>query len=66
MSDKNLKELYDFICGKSWPFGSDGITTHPNRDENQQKLHLALLELEKSKQVKRHLEKEDYVVWIPQ
>jgi len=63
--DDELEELFEFISGKTFPHFGKGITTYPNYDENSKKLHSALLELEKLGKVKRHLEKKDYIVWMP-
>lgn len=43
--DKDLRELLDFVEGKTLPHLGDGITTYTGRDENQIKLHTALFEL---------------------
>lgn len=61
--DEKLQALLDFISGKT-SLGK-GITTYPDFDENNKILHAGVLELEKLGKVKRHLEKEDYIVWMP-
>jgi len=62
--DKQLEELLDLIEGKTFLL-TRGITTYPDRDDNNRKLHACLLELEKLGKVKRHLEKETHIVWMP-
>lgn len=56
-----IKELLDLVEGKTLP----GITTYPNGDDNNRKLHMAVMELEKLGKAKRHLETETHVVWMP-
>lgn len=62
--DKRLEELLDFIEGKTFPL-TKGITTYPDGDDNNRKLHTAVMELEKLGKVKRHLEAETHIVWMP-
>lgn len=58
--NKDLKELFDFVNGKIFPF-TKGIWTHIGMDEGQTKLHNGLLELEKLGKVERSYEKKDFV-----
>jgi hypothetical protein len=64
MTEDGLKELLEFIQGKR-PVGMHGrgITTWPDHDSDQK--HVACLELERRGLIKRHLDREAYVTWMP-
>lgn len=61
--EAGLEEVRKFVYGEgkfSWI--GKGITTYKTTDPDQQRLHGALLELERRGLVQRHHEEEGYVV----
>ena len=64
--DKALDELLQIIKGEGrWAIIGKGITTYPNRDKGNQKIHDGCLELELRGVIERHLVEENYIVWKP-
>ena len=68
-SDEDLAELLSFMRGDGrWGWVGKFLTTHPQDtdDENQQRIHAAMLVLEKRGDVIRHcVSAEGCVTWAP-
>lgn len=61
-----LNALNDFIHGrKRFHHLGGGITTYPQGDDRQKKLHAGCEELERIGEIERRNVGEDYVVWKP-
>ena len=61
-----LEEVRKFVYGEdAFAWLGRGISTYKSVEPEQQRLHGALLELERRLLVERHYEQRDFVVWKP-
>lgn len=66
ISDDDLLLLEDFIYGRGqYHFLGQGITTHPDGDENNKNIHRACLELERRGRIVKSYVDAHIVTWKP-
>ena len=66
MDENDLSQLLAFIHGQgAHKFLGPGISSYPEGDENNKRIHVGCLALEKSGLIYREKDGGDYVLWMP-